>query len=59
MSKEFIIESFVIFLWKRRLLILTNFVVVVIAASVVAFFIAKKEYKANFTFLPPADEVSN
>ena len=52
-------DKFLIFLWKRRLIIAINFVVVITFAIVHAFVLSKKEYSAQLSFLPSAEGSSN
>ncbi|MDR0305499.1 MAG: hypothetical protein LBI42_01545 [Chitinispirillales bacterium] len=51
-----IIESFIAYLYKKRLLLVFNFLIVCVAAYVYAVVILKKEYSATTTFLPPVSE---
>lgn len=53
------LHEFILFLWKRKRLLIINFVVVALAGSAYAWFIAKKEYMAQVTFLPPVGESSS
>jgi len=53
------LDKFLIFLWKRRLIIAINFVVVITFAIVHAFVLSKKEYSAQLSFLPSAEGSSN
>ena len=52
-------DKFLVFLWKRRLFIAINFVVVLALAIVHAFFLAKKEYSTQISFLPSTEGSSN
>jgi uncharacterized protein involved in exopolysaccharide biosynthesis len=53
------LQEFILFLWKRKRLLIINFVVVALAGWAYAWFLAKKEYKAQVTFLPPVGESSS
>jgi hypothetical protein len=53
------LHDFILFLWKRKRLLVINFVVVALAGWAYAWFIAKAEYKAQITYLPPAGESSS
>jgi uncharacterized protein involved in exopolysaccharide biosynthesis len=58
-KKEKCLDKFLIFLWKRRLIIAINFVVVLTLAIVHAFVLSKKEYSAQLSFLPSAEGSSS
>jgi uncharacterized protein involved in exopolysaccharide biosynthesis len=53
------LHEFILFLWKRKRLLIINFVVVALAGWAYAWFLAKKEYMAQVTFLPPVGESSS
>jgi hypothetical protein len=53
------LQEFIVFLWKRRTFLVVNFLIVAIVGFVYAWFIAKKEYQSQVTFLPPAGETSS
>ena len=52
-------DNFLLFLWKKRKFLLINFVVIFILSAVNAFVLSKKEYRAEVSFLPPADGSSS
>lgn len=51
-----VFEMFSVYLYKKRWLLAVNFIVIFAAVCVYAFVIAKKEYSASVTFLPPAGD---
>ncbi|HUI92926.1 MAG TPA: hypothetical protein VLX68_11825 [Chitinivibrionales bacterium] len=58
MENRINIEPFLFALVRHRNAILLHFFIIVIIAWIYAFFIAKKEYKAEMVFLPPISENS-
>jgi uncharacterized protein involved in exopolysaccharide biosynthesis len=53
------LQQFFLFLWKRRRILLLNAVFVCVVAWAYAWFVVKKEYQAQITFLPPTGESSS
>ncbi|MBN1128940.1 MAG: hypothetical protein JXA71_08140 [Chitinispirillaceae bacterium] len=53
------LEQYLLFFWKRKRVLIINFAVVFLAAWIFAWFIAKKEYRAQTTFLPPSGETAS
>jgi tyrosine-protein kinase Etk/Wzc len=53
------LNELILFLWKRKRLLIINFIIVAVIGIGYAWFIAKPEYKAQVTFLPPAGESSS
>ncbi len=52
-------DKFLLFLWKRRILISINFVVVLALGLLNAFVLAKPEYRSQITFLPSSEGASS
>ncbi|MBN2035577.1 MAG: hypothetical protein JW768_02425 [Chitinispirillaceae bacterium] len=52
-------QEFLLFLVKRGKLFVINFILISLVAWAYAWFIAKKEYQAQVTFLPPAGETAS
>jgi uncharacterized protein involved in exopolysaccharide biosynthesis len=50
------LQEFALFLVKRKRLLIVNFVITALLGWAYAWFVPKKEYKAEITFLPPAGE---
>jgi uncharacterized protein involved in exopolysaccharide biosynthesis len=53
------LQQYIVFLWKKRITLIINFFIVLIIGYLYAWFMAKKEYQAQVTFLPPAGESSS
>jgi len=51
-----VFEALLVYLYKKRWLLIANFTVVAVAASVFVFVIMDKEYSASVTFLPPSGD---
>jgi tyrosine-protein kinase Etk/Wzc len=56
---ELMLEQYLLFFWKRKFVLFINFVVVLFAAYFFAWHVAKKEFRAQTTFLPPTAESSS
>jgi len=56
MEPTFDFVQYTVILLRRKKILFVNFVLVSIAAFIYAFFIAKKQFEATVTFLPPVSE---